>query len=724
MFKLVVTLLLLFIFVWPSITHAGDSSDEIVKLLEHFRKGSMSAPSTEATTLTTFTIDENIDSLIDIEAIEEATAVFKEHFIVTGTKQKRRSVDSPFTVFVLDRERIEAMAANDITELLAAVPGLDVYRVNDRATSAGPPGFATEVANQYLVLIDGVPFPTIRGGGADFWMLPLQVDEIERVEYLPGPQTSLYGAYAAVGVVNIITRRVSPETWKLDTPSSLRLRVGSDGLEQYETTYHHKEGDLAASLWATFRSCTGYDQPVDSRTEEPATNFFSQDDSINRKMGMSLRRDLSREKSLRYDFTYLRGKRSPILPTLVGEPEEHRQNIYSVVTYVDSPNPDDSLTISLKNFNQNTDFTNYTNAIFNPPGSSDEYENRKLEIRRQRKDKFGRRFTFSGDYDHIYAAGTNFGVTEKNIYENSLSLLGEFPLKKKQTLFFGLNRYDSSTLGNHFTWNLLMRKELGKGEVLRAGYGTSVRGPDLVGLYFTQINVATPNPTPPPPTITRQLASGNPDLKVEEFDFAEVSYQKHWAKSSIQTRAYYGHAEGVFSLRTTGDPPIDLSAIGGPVLLPLEFFNNDNDNTLFGLTTTWDHEIDSRWLVMATWRYLHAKKDDGAEVRYSPRNHINLTMTYLPDKRTSLNFTTRTYSSYTTSENAFSAGGEIDGYSVMDLAIKRKIGNEKRQALWLKILNATDRRVIEGYPSTAFPPTESPAWFTERRAVFGFSFNF
>ena len=322
------------------------------------------------------------------------------------------------------------------------------------------------------------------------------------------------------------------------------------------------------------------------------------------------------------------------------------------------------------------------------------------------------------------ADGANFKAKEQNTYENSLSVLGEFPLRSGESLFLGVNRYDSSTLGKHWTWKALLRKELSKGEVFRFGYGTSVRGPDLIALYFSDINLMQPNPSPPPLAMSRTLLGGNEDLEVEEFDFAELGYEKRWEQSSLQARAYYGTAKNMLSLRTTGEPPIDLSPVGGPILPVLEFFNDDNESTLFGFTSTWDHKFNEKWSTLLSWRYLHAEKDDGSKIRYSPRNHINLTMTYKGDERSSLNLTSRTYSSYGTGENAFSAGGKVDGYTVFDFAAKKSLGPENKQSLWLKVLNLSDRRVIEAYPSTTFPPTESPAWFTERRIVAGYSFRF
>ncbi|GAB4354204.1 MAG: TonB-dependent receptor [Methylohalobius crimeensis] len=109
------------------------------------------------------------------------------------------------SVTVITAEDIAARQAISLADALRSVPGLDVVR-------AGGLGQQTSVflrganSNQTLVLIDGVEAndPSNPGGLFDF--ANLTVDNIERIEILRGPQSTLYGGDAIGGVINIITQ--------------------------------------------------------------------------------------------------------------------------------------------------------------------------------------------------------------------------------------------------------------------------------------------------------------------------------------------------------------------------------------------------------------------------------------------------------------------------------------------------------------------------------------
>jgi vitamin B12 transporter len=109
------------------------------------------------------------------------------------------------SVSILNYERIEAMAATGLKELLGQCPGLLVL-------NAGNPGqfsygFARGASvNQMLYLVDGVklhdPSSALAG---NFSFLSPQL--IEKIEVVRGPLSSLYGSSAMGGVVNVITRK-------------------------------------------------------------------------------------------------------------------------------------------------------------------------------------------------------------------------------------------------------------------------------------------------------------------------------------------------------------------------------------------------------------------------------------------------------------------------------------------------------------------------------------
>lgn len=134
--------------------------------------------------------------------------VAPQKVVVTATRVEMPLSAVGSSVTVVDREQLTERQCASVVQALRAVPGLDVVQ------SGGAGGTASTFIRgakmeQTLVLVDGVPLnePANAGRGADLSQLP--VENIERIEVLRGPQSTLYGADAIGGVINIITRKGS-----------------------------------------------------------------------------------------------------------------------------------------------------------------------------------------------------------------------------------------------------------------------------------------------------------------------------------------------------------------------------------------------------------------------------------------------------------------------------------------------------------------------------------
>ena len=135
--------------------------------------------------------------------------------VVTPGRAPRALADVPAAVEVLIPEQLDAASGSTLDEKLAAlVPGLDTGRaagdLNDRTPALTMRGFGMGTQGgrgqgRTLVLLDGAPLNNAANGGVN-WN-DLAVEEIDRVEILKGPASSLYGSNSMAGVVNIITRR-------------------------------------------------------------------------------------------------------------------------------------------------------------------------------------------------------------------------------------------------------------------------------------------------------------------------------------------------------------------------------------------------------------------------------------------------------------------------------------------------------------------------------------
>ena len=134
----------------------------------------------------------------------QTTAMGLAPVVVTGNREPTSLDRIVGDVIVIDAERIRASSADSIEELLRREGGIQLSR-------NGAPGQSAAVllrgvaANGTLVLIDGVRVGSATLGQVDFSGISLA--QVERIEILRGPASSLYGADAVGGVVHIITRR-------------------------------------------------------------------------------------------------------------------------------------------------------------------------------------------------------------------------------------------------------------------------------------------------------------------------------------------------------------------------------------------------------------------------------------------------------------------------------------------------------------------------------------
>ena len=127
--------------------------------------------------------------------------------VVTASRTPQALAETLAPVIVITGDELRRSATFDIAEALRFQAGIEIGR-------NGGPGQATSVflrgtnSNHTQVLIDGVRVnPGTLGGAA---LHNIRPEDIERVEIVKGPRSSLYGTEAIGGVINIITRR--PET--------------------------------------------------------------------------------------------------------------------------------------------------------------------------------------------------------------------------------------------------------------------------------------------------------------------------------------------------------------------------------------------------------------------------------------------------------------------------------------------------------------------------------
>ena len=132
-----------------------------------------------------------------------------ETVVVSATRSEQPRDLTGTSVSVITAGDLETEHIDIVTDALRETPGLTVVR-NGGPGQTSFIGLRGALAGQTLVLIDGARIndPSAPDGSALLW--DVLVNNIDRIEVLRGPQSTLYGSDAIGGVVNILTRHGGP----------------------------------------------------------------------------------------------------------------------------------------------------------------------------------------------------------------------------------------------------------------------------------------------------------------------------------------------------------------------------------------------------------------------------------------------------------------------------------------------------------------------------------
>ena len=137
-------------------------------------------------------------------AIESPPTDSLSETVVTATRSETASHKLATAATVYTRADIERLQVRTLPELLRGSTGVDIIQSGGYGQPSSVFIRGTN-SSHVLVLIDGIKAGSVTAGITAFELLP--IDQIERVEIIRGPQSSLYGSEAIGGVIQIFTRK-------------------------------------------------------------------------------------------------------------------------------------------------------------------------------------------------------------------------------------------------------------------------------------------------------------------------------------------------------------------------------------------------------------------------------------------------------------------------------------------------------------------------------------
>lgn len=198
-------------------------------------------------------------SLLFLSVSISTPAADLEDVVVTATRTSQGVAETLAAVTVVTRSQIESRQARSLEDLLLGMEGLSIG-------NSGGPGRVTSFfvrgtdADHLLVLVDGIRVGSATAGTVALQNLPLE--QIERIEFVRGPRSSLYGSEAIGGVLQVFTRRgggpLTPE---------FSISGGSYGTLQGSASLQGGGERAWFSLQASAQSIDGFDACRGSSTE-------------------------------------------------------------------------------------------------------------------------------------------------------------------------------------------------------------------------------------------------------------------------------------------------------------------------------------------------------------------------------------------------------------------------------------------------------------------------
>lgn len=148
--------------------------------------------------------------------------------VVTATRTETAKNQLAAAATVYTRQDIERLQAKTLPELLSGSTGIDIVQTGGYGKDTNIYMRGTN-SDHVLVLIDGIKVGSVTSGTTPFQFIP--IDQVERVEIIRGPQSSLYGSEAIGGVIQIFTRKGGQ-----DEKPSLSLDAGGGSYDSYRAS--------------------------------------------------------------------------------------------------------------------------------------------------------------------------------------------------------------------------------------------------------------------------------------------------------------------------------------------------------------------------------------------------------------------------------------------------------------------------------------------------------
>lgn len=418
----------------------------------------------------------------------------------------------------------------------------------------------------------------------------LGVDNIERIEIVRGPASSLYGSDAVGGVINIITRKATA------SQTSLASEFGSWGFQRYSLVTQGKNNDISYLVTAEKKKQNNFEY------KDPATGKIRTHDDTQQDqqfITMRLDKDLNSDSALSFQFEHTEdesGFAGTMQATGVSYPGGYWKNKDNnlALTYLWGKDKGNNNLFRLYHNQLQTNYYKSLTATYDLAANGVDWQQSWI---------IGQRHTLVGGSEWRQEKLEDHDTINKIATTSALFLEDRWKLPHDWTLSAG-TRYDNhSEAGGHLTSRITANREINSATNIYASWGEYVKNPTIAQLYSNT-----------------QYWKGNPSLQPETGKTITVGMNtKLTDGTKIQASIY-------------------RSEIKDSIYWDwVDRYQNLDDETRRGLDISLSKNLSTQWNVSGGYSYTKIESTT-SQAKYSPAirnsqpNGYRLNIEYDQDK--------------------------------------------------------------------------------------------
>nr|WP_301538275.1 TonB-dependent vitamin B12 receptor BtuB [Providencia rettgeri] len=451
-------------------------------------------------------------------------------------EQPISSILAPVTV--VTREDIDHWQSNTVIDVLRRLPGVDIAQSGGMGQQSSLFIRGTE-SRHVLVLIDGVRLNQAGiSGSSDMSQIPISL--VQRIEYIRGARSAVYGSDAVGGVVNIITRRDNDGT-------TLNAGIGSHSYQNYNGSTQQKIGK---NTTVTAAGAYTHTKGFDLAPKDVSPRQYDKDGFLSKSLWLGIEHQFSSE-ILAYARAY---------------GYDNRTN-YDVSEYA-------GLSVDTRKLYSRTYETGlkyhqgkYSSSLMGSYGYSKDYnfdprkgqysESANLDESKQYNIQWGNSYLLDKgnisagvDYQRQSIEPSSYAmISEKQTLNNTgIYLTGQYAIIDSVTAEAAIRSDHHSEFNWHTTWQSGLSWEFYEGYKLIGSYATAYKAPNLTQLYaYSSSAYGT--------------TLGNPNLKPEESKQWEIGVEGTTGPLFWQVNAYHNDIDNLIAYKS-GYPTSTYENIG------------------------------------------------------------------------------------------------------------------------------------------------------------------